>query len=80
MSTNIKALKTSYDDYNDYLIGLTIYYQLIPKALRWTNKGSFNRVKGRIQKAILDAEEIFFKRESGEDVSKLIDAFIWPPK
>ena len=80
MPVDIEHFTKSYEDYNDYLLGLIIYYQLIPKAVRWTNTGSFKRIRGRIQKALSEAEVILTKSDSGEDVTDLLAKFTWPPK
>jgi len=80
MSAEIDALKAACDDYRDHLIGLTIYYQLIPKALRWTNTGSFNRIKGRTKTALSEANELINKYEAGMDVAQAIRSFSWPVK
>ena len=80
MNADIENFRMSYGEYKDYLLGLTIYYQLIPKAIRWTNTRSFKRIRGRIQNAISEADEILAKVDSGEDVKDLLDKFIWPPK
>jgi len=80
MRLDIEHFTKSYKDYNDYLPGLTIYYQLIPNAIRWTNSGSFKRVRGRIQKVLSEAEVIFTKSDSGENVAVWLAKFTWPPK
>lgn len=80
MHLDIEIFAKSYEEYKDYLLGLTIYYQLIPKAIRWTNTGSFKRIRGRIQNALSEAEIIFSKSDSGEDITELLEKFTWPPK
>ena len=68
MHVDIENFTKSYKEYKDYFLGLTIYYQLIPIAIRWTNTGSLKRVRGRIQNALSEAEIIFSKNDTGEDV------------
>ena len=71
MHVDIENFTKSYKEYKDYLLGLTIYYQLIPIAIRWTNTGSLKRVRGRIQNALSEAEIIFSKNDTGEDVHRI---------
>ena len=77
---DLDNLRRELEEYRQHLIGITIYYQLIPKALRWTNKGPFNRIKGRLEVAIQQADQIILKTEAGEDLSTIESSHSWPEK
>jgi len=67
-------------EYETHLFGVDLYYQCIPKAVRWTNTGAFNRISTRIETALLKANRIVESHMKGEDMMTEVEGFVWPEK
>ena len=72
--------RSAHSDYEEYLFGLDLYYQCIPRVIRWTITGSLKRISNRIEAALYRANKIIEKHMRGEDVSQAIRGFEWLEK
>ena len=72
--------RSDISEYETHLFGIDLYYQCIPKAVRWTNTGAFNRISARIETALFKANRIVENHMQGEEVMTEIEGFMWPEK
>ncbi len=76
----IENFENSIFDEEDFLLGLKVYYKLIPAFVRWTNSRSIKKISRRMDIAINAANQLLDRHNNGDDVLQLIKEFKWPPR
>lgn len=82
MSTDDNAIaqfEMSIKSYEEQLFGLSLFYDTMPKSIRWTNALSFKNMTRRGKKALASAKDLLQATRQNDSLVSSLYMFEWPP-